>query len=178
MKYFTSFFCSAAFTLLFTTSALAAATTAGFNVSRGQSDSMTYSLSIKQQYEPWIANDLFELAPLAEIGGHAWVSDSSDVDSVWGGFLAPGLRFTLNTGKEVQPYLEASVGGELNTDDDFDDRKLGSRALFRTRGSIGLAFGEGSRHRLQGDYIHQSTAGLTDNNAGYNSYGVSYGYSF
>lgn len=156
----------------------AASTSAGINISRGQNKSMAYSIAIKQHYTPWISSELFECTPLAEIGGHAWVSDKHSVDTVWGGFLAPGIRFTLHTDKELQPYLEASVGGAVNNDDEFDDRQLGSHVLLRTRGSIGVAFGEGSRHRVQGDYIHHSTAGLTSKNDGYDTYGIAYGYSF
>lgn len=178
MKHAKLLLLSALCTILFSASAMAAATTAGVNVSKGESDSMAYGINLKQQYEPWVANELFELAPMAEIGGHAWVSDDSDVDTVWGGYLAPGLRFTLNTGKNIQPYVEASLGGAINSDENFDDRKLGSHILFRTRGSVGVAFGDETRHRIQGDYIHQSTAGLTDDNDGYNTYGLSYGYSF
>ena len=179
MRHASFAFCAALFALLATaTASSAASTSVGLGISRGQSDSMAYSLGIKQQYEPWIASDLFELAPLAEIGGHAWVDDDSDADTVWGGYLAPGLRFTLNTDKGIQPYLEASVGGAINSDDEFDNRQLGSHVLFRTRGTVGLAFGEGSRHKLQGDYVHYSTGGITNKNDGYNTYGLSYGYSF
>lgn len=164
--------------LLSASAAAAATTTAGVSIARGQSDSMAYSLHIKQQYEPWVSNELFDFSPVAELGGHAWVDDDDDVDTVWGGFLAPGVRFALNTDKALQPYLEATVGGALNSDDELDERKLGSHALFRTRGSVGVAFGEEARHRVQGDYVHYSTWGLTKNNAGYSTYGLSYGYSF
>ena len=165
-------------TLCMTATAIAASTTAGFGISRGQNDSMAYSLNIKQRYDPWMASDIFELAPLAELGGHAWVSKHSGTDTVWGGFLAPGLRFTLHTDKNLQPYLETTVGGALNNSSRFDDRQLGSQVLLRTRGSVGLGFGEGARHRIQGDYINYSTGGLTKRNDGYNTYGVSYGFSF
>jgi hypothetical protein len=156
----------------------AASTTAGIGISRGQSDSMAYSLNIKQRYEPWVATEMFELAPLAEIGGHAWVSSPAGVDTLWGGFLAPGLRFTLNTDKNLQPYLEGSVGGAVNNDNTFDDRQLGSHVLLRTRGRVGVAFGYEARHRVQGDYTNYSPGGLTKKNDGYNTYGLSYGYSF
>ena len=174
-------FCAALTAAMWVASASGAASTSvGVNVSRGQSDTMAYSLNIAQRYEPWIASDICSLAPIAELGGHAWVPDDDDHDNdtVWGGYFAPGLRFTMNTDKQVRPYLEASVGGALNSDDEIDDRDLGSNLLFRTRGSVGLNFGDDYRHRIQGDYIHYSTWGITNTNDGYNTYGLSYGYSF
>jgi len=179
MKYAKFLFSSVLLAALLTASAgIAASTTAGIGINRGQSDSMTYALNIKQQYDPWLATEAFELAPLAEIGAHAWVSSHRNVDTLWGGFLAPGLRFTLNTDKNIQPYLEGSVGGAVNNDNTFDDRQLGSHVLLRTRGSVGVAFGDETRHRVQGDYTNYSTGGLTKKNDGYNTYGLSYGYSF
>ena len=180
MRRGTFFFLSVLFvTLLAASVAIAASTTAGVGISRGQNDSMAYSLNIKQRYDSWISNDAFELAPLAEIGGHAWVArrDSAN-DRLYGGFLAPGLRFTLYTGKNFQPYLEATVGGALNNENKFDKRELGSYLLLRTRGSVGVAFGEEARHRIQGDYTNHSTGGITKKNDGYNTFGLSYGYSF
>lgn len=155
----------------------AADTSVGLNVSRGSSDSTAFSLNLMQRYQPWIDTGVFSLAPLAELGGHVWIPDD-DSDNVWGMYLAPGLRLTLFTNTNFRPYLEGSVGGSLNTKDKMDDRKLGSHALFRTRGSVGISFGETFRHRLQGDYINYSTWGITDDNAGYSTYGISYGYSF
>ena len=178
MKYRIFFLSSALAALIAASSAFAATTSVGVNISRGQSDSMAYSLNITQLYEPWVSNGVCELAPLAELGGHAWVDDDSDVDTVWGAYLAPGLRFTLFTDKSIRPYVEASVGGAVNSERKMDDRNFGSNALFRTRGSVGVNFGEGQNHRIQGDYINYSTWGVTDKDDGYSTYGMSYGYSF
>jgi hypothetical protein len=170
--------CAGLAALMVTASAASAATTSvGGGVARGESDSMAYSLNITQKYEPLISNEVIDLSPLAEIGGHAWVPNGDD-KTVYGGFLAPGLRFTLNTTASLRPYLEGSVGGAVNSDDKFRDRKLGSHALFRSRGAVGVSFGDELNHRLQGDYIHYSTWGLTKHNEGHGTWGVSYGYSF
>lgn len=157
---------------------LAAGTTIGADVARGDSDSMAYSLRISQKYAPWISNSLFELGPLAEVGGHAWVDNKDDVDTVWGGYLTPGLYMTLFTDAPVQPFLSGSVGGAVNSKDRLDERNLGSHVLFRTRGSVGLSFGDDYRHSIQGNYTHYSTGGLTDKNDGYSTYGMSYNFSF
>lgn len=160
------------------TPAMAASTTVGANISRGQGDSMAYTLSISQMYEPWISTGVCELSPLAEIGAHAWDPDDNDDDTVWGGHLGVGLRFTLFTDKVIRPYLEGSFGGAVNSEDSIDGRQLGSHALFRSRGSVGVNFGDTYNHKVQGDVIHFSTGGLTNTNDGYTTYGVSYGYSF
>jgi hypothetical protein len=161
-----------------TASAVSAATTSvGLGAARGESSSMAYSVNVTQKYDPLVSNDVIDLAPLAELGAHAWVPDGDD-ETVYGGFLAPGLRFTLNTTTFIRPYLEGSVGGTVNSDDRFRSRRLGSHVLFRSRGAVGVNFGDEFRHRLQGDYIHYSTWGLTTHNDGYGTWGVSYGYAF
>ncbi|MDR1685046.1 MAG: acyloxyacyl hydrolase [Desulfovibrio sp.] len=170
--------CAGLAALMVTASAVSAATTSvGLGAAGGESSSMAYSVNVTQKYEPLVSNDVIDLAPLAELGAHVWVPDGDD-ETVYGGFLAPGLRFTLNTTASVRPYLEGSVGGAVNSDDKFRNRRLGSHALFRSRGAVGVNFGEEFRHRLQGDYIHYSTWGLTKHNDGHGTWGVSYGYAF
>ena len=164
--------------ILSASSAYAAATSVGFDVSRGDSKSMSYSLKVAQKYAPWFSNSLFELGPSAELGGHAWVDDKSNVDTVWGAFIAPGLYLTLFTDAPIRPYISASVGGALNSEDKMDNLDFGSHVLFRTRGSVGVSFGEDYRHSVQGSYTHYSTWGITKTNDGYGSYGLSYSYSF
>lgn len=164
--------------LAFAGTAQAVSTTVGAKVARGNSDSTAYTINITQSYEPWLVNELFQLTPTAELGGHAWVDDDSDVDTVWGAYLAPGLRFSLFTDAPIQPFLEGSVGGAVNSKSKIDERDLGSRVLIRSRGSLGLAFGDGYRHRVQGDVTNYSTWGITSTDDGYNTYGISYGYSF
>lgn len=169
--------CSVALFLCLCAATAAASTSVGLNVSRGSGDSTAFSLNLMQKYDSWLDSSLFSLTPLAEIGGHVWVPDD-DGSSVWGLYLAPGLRFSLFTEANLRPYLEGSVGGALNTKKKIDNRRLGSNVLFRSRGSVGISFGDGFRHKIQGDYINYSTWGLTDNDSGYNTYGISYGYSF
>lgn len=158
--------------------ASAASTSVGVNVSRGQEDSMAYSLNVTQKYSPWVDNENFEITPLAELGAHLWVPDDGDDNNVFGGYLAPGLRIALHTSAPIQPFLEGSVGGAVNSEEEIDKRDLGSHVLFRTRGTVGVSFGDDYRHRVQGDYVHYSTWGLTSTNDGYDTYGVSYGYNF
>lgn len=158
--------------------AQAASTSVGINVSRGQGDSMAYTLNVAQMYESWISNGVCELAPLAEVGAHVWDPDDNDEDAIWGGYLGVGLRFSLLTNNVIRPYIEGGVGGALNSERRIDGRNLGSHALFRTRGAVGVNFGEAYNHKVQGDVIHFSTYGLTHSDDGYTTYGLSYGYSF
>jgi hypothetical protein len=154
------------------------ATSVNADIARGDSDSMAYSLSIAQKYAPWFSNGIFEFGPTAEIGGHAWVDDKSHVDTVWGGHISPGVYLTLFTDAAVRPFVAVKVGGALNSQDHMDDRDFGSHLLFRTRGSVGVSFGDEYRHTVQGSYTHYSTWGITKRNDGYGAYGISYGYSF
>ena len=155
--------------------ALAAETTVGGGVSVGEGSSMAYNLNVRQSYEPWLSGEVGELQPTAELSGFAWVDDD---DTVWGASLAPGLRFTLFTTANFQPYMEGSVGGAVISDEKLDSRDLGSHALFKTKGIVGVQFGESMRHRVQGEYTNYSTWGLTDTDDGYSTVGVSYGFSF
>ena len=173
-----SFFLSLLLLALSASPAFAAATSVGLDVARGDGHSMSYSLRVAQKYAPWFSNSLFELGPSAEIGGHAWVSDKSHVDTVWGAFIAPGLYLTMFTDAPIRPFMTASVGGAVNSEDKMDHLDFGSHVLFRTRGSVGVSFGEDFRHSVQGSYTYYSTWGITTPNDGYGSYGLSYSYSF
>lgn len=161
--------------LLPASTGLAAETTIEANVSAGQANSMAYSLSVRQTYEPWISTSVFDLTPMAGIGLHVW--DRSDA-TIWGGSIAPGLMLNLYTTSSIQPYLGGSVGGAVVSDDKFGSRDLGSNVLFQTKGIVGAHFGNGLKHRIQGEYTNYSTWGLTSKDDGYSTWGVTYGYSF
>ena len=149
-------------------------TSIGGGIAAGDDSSTAFNLNLRQTYDPFVSNEIFELQPFADVGLHAWTED----DTVWGASLAPGLKMTLFTTAPIQPYMAGSVGGIVLSDDKFDSRDLGSHALFKTQGAVGVQFGEGMHHRVQGEYTNYSTWGISDNDDGYNTYGVSYGYSF
>ena len=153
----------------------AATTTLEGNIAYGQSDTMAYEVQVRQGYEPWLSGSVGELSPTAELGGFAWVGDDG---TVWGMSFAPGLMFSLYTSAGFQPFLAASIGGALLSDTELERRHLGTNLQFRTRGSVGVMFGDSLEHRIQGNYTHYSNAGLDSDNDGYNTYGVTYGYSF
>ena len=155
--------------------ATAAETTVAGSVAVGESSSMAYNVNVRQTYEPWFSGEAASLQPLMELSGFAWVGDDN---TVWGASLAPGLRFTMFTTANFQPYLEGSVGGAAISDDELDSRDLGSNVLFRTKGVVGVQFGESMRHSVQGEYTNYSTWGISNTDDGYSTVGVSYGFSF
>lgn len=170
--------CATIALLLFSAGAAWGGTSVTGSVSRGESHSMAYSLGVFQTYEPWFEGTLGELTPTMELSGHLWVPDDSDDDNVWGVSLAPGLKFVMFTDTSFNPYIGASIGGIAVSDRDMGSRDLGSNVLFKSKGVVGVEFGEGSRHRIQGEYTNYSTWGITTTDDGYSTWGASYGYSF
>ena len=164
------------FVLAINGAAVASNTEVRFGVGDGESNITSYTLSAMQRYEPFISGTLGELAPTAELSAHFW--DGNGDDNAWGGSLAPGLRFTMFTDGSFNPYLGASVGGSVMSEDKISGRDLGSHVLFKTQGVVGVEFGESNRHRIQGEYNYFSNWGLSDTNDGFSTIGGSYSYSF
>lgn len=156
-------------------SALGAHTAVEAGAAAGESGSIAYNLGVKQTYDPWLSNELLEITPTAYLGGHVW--DRSN-DTVWGATLAPGLVLSMFTTSDITPYLAGSLGGTVISDSNFGPRDLDSNLLFMTKGAAGVQFGESRQHRIQGEYTNYSTWGLTSNDDGYSTVGLSYGYSF
>ncbi len=146
------------------------------SISRGQSDSMAYQLGVAQVYDPWVSTEVFDLTPSLGLAGHAWAPDHGD--TIWGATIPLGLRFRLVTSSSFRPYLSGTIGPTFLSDDKLDDRDLGSRVLIMSGGNLGVDFGETLQHRIEGQYRHYSTWGITSTDPGYNTYGLSYGYSF
>lgn len=159
----------------FAGSAFAANTSVGFGAARGEGSSTAYTLSVNQLYEPWFASSVVELAPTAELAGHYWKKGSDDV---WGASIAPGLRMTLFSDGAFNPYIGASLGGAFLSERDMGSRDFGSHALFKTKGVLGVEFGETNRHRIQGEYTHYSNWGIANTDDGYDTIGGSYSFSF
>ena len=171
-----TFFLTVGFLLALNSAALAANTEVRLGVAKGESDTTAYSLSVLQRYEPLVAGTLGELAPTAELAAHFWDGDGDD--NVWGGSIAPGLRFTMFTDGSFNPYLGASVGAAALSDDTISNRDLGSHVLFKSQGVVGVEFGESNRHRIQGEYNYFSNWGISNTNDGYSTVGASYSFSF
>lgn len=164
--------------LCFVSFAQAADTSVGLDIARGDSDSMAYSLRVAQKYAPWFTSSLIDLTPGMEIGAYAWVDNKSNVDTVWGAYISPGLCLSLFTNSPIRPFIATNLGLAVNSADHMDDRDFGSHLLIRSRGSVGVSFGEDYRHTVQGSFTHYSTWGLSTPDDGYNTYGMSYSFAF
>ena len=155
----------------------AAGTAVGGSAAFGDHSSSAFTVFAEQVYDPWVSGELGEIAPTAEIGA-SWWSIRSNKD-VYGAFLAPGIRLSLFTSQSAfRPYLGGSLGGAVITERTFDQWKMGSNAVFRTKGMAGVQFGDSMQHRLQGEYTTHSTWGITTNDDAFDTYGVSYGFNF
>ena len=164
--------------LLFVSSALAHASEVVLegNVSAGDKDSMAYQVGVRQQFDPLYENELFDLTPSLGLSGHAWVPDHGN--TIWGATVPLGLRFRMFTSAGFRPYLSGAVGPTFLSDDKLDNRDLGSHVLIMSRGALGVNFGDSLQHRVEGAYTYYSTWGITNTDPGYDTWGVSYGYSF
>ena len=146
------------------------------SVARGQESSMAYQLGAKQTFDPLYSGDSFDITPSLGISGHAWVPDHGD--TVWGATVPLGLRFRMFTTAGFRPYLSGAIGPSFLSESWIDDRDLGSHVLIMTRGALGANFGDTLQHRIEGQYTHHSSWGIANTDPGYDTYGVSYGYSF
>ena len=163
------------FVLLYNTPASAETTSVGLGVGYGDDDIMTYNLSLTQLYQPLVSGSIADLSPTGEVAVHLW---DGDRDTSAGMSISPGLRLTLATDKEFSPYLGMSVGAALMSETEIDNRDVGSNLLLRTKGVVGIQFGEGQRHSIQGEYNYFTNMGLVSPNDGLSTYGGSYSYAF
>ncbi|MDR1397576.1 MAG: acyloxyacyl hydrolase [Desulfarculales bacterium] len=153
----------------------AAETSLSLSVAAGDSSSLAYDLSLQQIYDPWIANEYITLRPLLGLTAFMWHNNN---DSLGGGMASVGLRMSMGSSAVFRPYLAATFGPALLSQTSFDDIDLGSALQFRSQGILGISFGPGLRHSIQASFSHYSNAGLSDENSGYNTWGLSYGFTF
>ena len=164
--------------VLFVTSAMAHANDVVLdaNVARGDEDSMVYKVGVTQEFDPFYSGEIIDITPSLGLAAHAWVPDHGD--TIWGATIPLGLRFRMFTNAGFRPYLAGSIGPTFLSDDKLDHKDLGSQVLIMTRGAVGVNFGDNLQHRIEGNYTHHSTWGITNTDPGYDSWGFSYGYSF
>jgi hypothetical protein len=176
LKFLSLKICLCALLLLGSNSHLGAADTSlGLSVAGGDRGSLAYDLSAQMAFSPWIANEYLSLSPLVGVSAFLW--DNSN-DSLWGGVLSLGLRLDLGASDVFRPYLAATFGPALLSQTSFDDLDLGSALQFRSQAILGISFGPGLRHSLQASYSHYSNGGITEDNSGYDTWGLSYGFTF
>ena len=164
--------------------ALAEDTAIRVGLSAGTPKSTNFDLYLQHTFEPWLDRAGYSLAPYANLGFTLWSGDKKDYpearnDQIWGLVAALGLRWELKTWETARPYLAANVGPTYVSEDEFLGNEMGGgHYLFNLRASLGLRLGEEFRHNLGLDASHYSNAFTKSSNRGYNSVGMSYGYSF
>ena len=146
------------------------------SIAAGDEDSMAYQIGVRQHFDPFYSGDLFDITPSLGISAHAWVPDHGD--TVWGASVPLGLNFRMVTSAGFRPYLSGYIGPTVLSDDHLDRKDLGSNVLIMTKGAVGVNFGDMLQHRVEGQYTHHSTWGISNTDPGHDTWGVSYGYSF
>lgn len=155
--------------------ARASETTVGAAVAYGEQSSQAYDLYVTHTFRPWLEGENAALRPLVEAGLQVW--ERSD-RTVWGGNANIGLLLRFFENGSVRPFIAGTFGVAQLSADTFGRLDLGTHTQFRSRGSIGVDFGEGLRHTIRCNVTHYSNAGMSGKNDGYNTLGLSYGLTF
>ncbi|MDR1046063.1 MAG: acyloxyacyl hydrolase [Candidatus Adiutrix sp.] len=143
----------------------------------GTADSFTVDLQFRQDYAPWVSGQSYALNPFTLEGLTYWRKDGGGGEEVAGLLASAGLELSY-FGDYFRPYVSVNAGPSLISEKTFLGRDLGGHFVFNTRAMIGLRFGQGFRHNLGVHATHYSNAHLYDDNDGFNSLGLSYGFSF
>lgn len=143
---------------------------------RGNCESVTGDVGVRRTFSPLYEGETWELTPLAEVSAMLWHHNSDE--NVWSGGVSVGLLLIVYREGAWRPYASGTVGGFLLSDDEFGTHDMGGRFQFRSKGALGIQFGESFRHSLQLEAAHISNAGIYDRNSGFNTFGVSYGFRF
>ena len=144
-------------------------------VAHGEESSQAYDLYVQYVFTPWYQNDALALKPLATAGISLWERPGK---SIWGANVNVGLMLQFSGGEYWQPFIAGTFGMTVLSSDEFNDLNLGCREQFRSRASLGISFGKGFGHMVKCDVTHYSNASMAANNDGYNTIGLSYGFTF
>ena len=80
--------------------------------------------------------------------------------------LSPVIRYTLMRNWIISPFLEASAGPGIMSNNKFGDRHLGTRFTFRDMLGAGVLIGKSKRFAASVRFMHDSNGGLNKNNSG------------
>ena len=144
-------------------------------VGMGERDAVIGEIYIGYEFSPFASWGDWSLQPLVRLSGMVW---SNENDSLGAAFLSAGLTLNIPGGDLWRPYLLATVGGGVLSEDDFDGKRLGGPFQFRNSLALGLKFGEELRHKVELAGSHYSNAGIYDQNQGYDAMELTYGYLF
>lgn len=164
------------FVLLFSAQARAVETALRGSLGYGQDDSLSYSLDLEHSFEPFLQGEAYSLRLITNLGLFAWHNSSDDL---WGGVAAAGLKFNFGGSETFRPYLAGSFGPALISQTHFDNRDLGCAFQFRSKGALGVMFGNSFQHSLEFSVAHYShTRWIDTDNDGYTAYSIAYAYTF
>ena len=148
-----------------------------FGAGLGQASSSAWDASLRHNFSPWLENSVVRLAPFAEASGTYLYVNSND--DMWAASVAGGLKLSILTDiSSIRPYLSGSFGGSFLSEHMLSSRNLGQRFQFRSRGALGIDFGEDYRHAIEVNTSHYTNSGMDRHNASYSNIGVMYGYKF
>lgn len=142
----------------------------------GNCKTVTGDMSLRYTFEALYGNEALEIRPLVEGSGVYWHHDADDDE--WGGGLSGGFRMVFFRDGQWMPYVSGTFGAFLISDDEFGSHNMGGGFQFRSKGALGIQFGEAYRHSVQVDAAHFSNAGIYDENSGFNTFGITYGFRF
>lgn len=141
----------------------------------GEESSQAYDLYLQYTFDHIYSNDTISIKPLVSSGISLWERPGQEV---WGFNLNGGLILEFSGNDKWRPFIAGTFGIAVISAENFNDLKLGQHEQFRSRGSVGINFGENFRHMLKCDITHYSNGSLSSDNSGYNTIGLSYGYTF
>lgn len=142
----------------------------------GSDSAVVCDLTLRRTFDPFYENNTLSVSPLAELSLGYWHEDSDD--SVFNATLAGGLLVTFQNFETFRPYISGAFGGTLISDKSISDHEMGQNFQFRSKGSLGVQFGGDFRHSVQLDIAHFSNASMNNDNDGFNTLTISYGYRF
>lgn len=137
---------------------------------------VTADLTVRRTFDSIYDNDTLSIFPLVELSVN-YVRRSSDID-FWGGTLSGGGLAVFNREGAWRPYVSATFGGAFLSETRFYYKNFGISFQFRSKGAVGIQFGEDFRHSIQADFAHFSNGGINAHNSGINTYCISYGFRF
>ncbi len=144
-------------------------------IAHGEKNSQAYDVYGQYAFSPWYQGESVSVKPLITSGVSLWKRPNKEL---WGGNVNAGLMLEFAGGGNWRSFISGTFGITILSSDEFDNLDLGCREQFRSRGSIGISFGENFQHTVQCNVTHYSNGSMATKNDGYNTLGIVYGFTF
>lgn len=145
-------------------------------VGTGSDSLISFDLTLRRTFDAFYKNTVLSVSPLAELSLGYWHANSDD--NIFNTTLSGGLLITFQTEGSFRPYISGTFGGAYLSGTSINNHDLGQNFQFRSKGAIGVQFGKEFRQSIQIDAAHFSNASMNNNNDGFNTFAISYGYRF